>query len=58
MGAAEQRSKSAAMAAYMKEKGIRRTTGRCCICFNIISVPTDRHFTGAACQPRRKAGRK
>lgn len=29
MGAAENRAKSAAQAAYMKERGIRRTTGQC-----------------------------
>ena len=29
MGAAENRQKSAAMAAHMKERGIRRTTGSC-----------------------------
>lgn len=29
MGAAENRAKSSAQAAYMKEKGIRRTTGAC-----------------------------
>jgi hypothetical protein len=29
MGAAENRAKSAAQAAYMKEKGIRRTTAAC-----------------------------
>lgn len=29
MGAAENRAKSAAQAAYMKDKGIRRTTGAC-----------------------------
>lgn len=29
MGAAENRAKSAAQAAYMKERGIRRTTARC-----------------------------
>ena len=29
MGAAENRAKSAAMAAYMKAKGITRTTGQC-----------------------------
>jgi hypothetical protein len=54
MGAAEQRNKSQAMAAYMLERGIRRTTGRCCICYAIIPIPTDRHFMGGACKPRRK----
>lgn len=29
MGAAENRAKSAAQAAYMKERGITRTTGSC-----------------------------
>lgn len=29
MGAAENRAKSAAQAAYMKERGIRRTTSQC-----------------------------
>lgn len=29
MGAAENRAKSAAMAAHMKERGITRTTGQC-----------------------------
>jgi hypothetical protein len=29
MGAAENRQKSSAMAAYMKERGIRRTTSMC-----------------------------
>jgi hypothetical protein len=54
MGAAEQRAKSAAQAAYMKERGIRRTTGRCCLCYSIIGIPTDRHFFSGVCQPRRK----
>lgn len=29
LGAAENRAKSSAQAAYMKERGIRRTTGQC-----------------------------
>lgn len=54
MGAAENRAKSAAQAAYMKEKGIVRRTGRCPICYSLQSIPMDRHFTGGGCQPRRK----
>jgi hypothetical protein len=59
MGAAENRNKSQAMAQYMKDRGITRTTGRCCICSGIIGIPTDNHFRGQACQPRRRgAARK
>lgn len=31
-------------AKFMKANGIRRTTGRCCVCYKTISIPTDNHF--------------
>jgi hypothetical protein len=58
MGAPEQKAKSQAQAAYMKERGITRTTGRCCLCNSIISIPTDKHFFGAVCGGPRKAVRR
>lgn len=60
MGVAENRQKSQAHAEYMKRMGITRKTGRCPICYAVVSIPMDRHFTGQSCQPRRKntEGRK
>lgn len=59
MGAAENRAKSSAQAAYMKERGIRRTSARCPLsCGGMYS--TDRnnglleHFVN--CTPRRPKG--
>lgn len=54
MGHAEQKAKSSAQAAYMKERGITRRTGRCPICFHLVGIPMDRHFQGGSCAPRRK----
>lgn len=54
MGVAENRAKSSAQAAYMKERGITRRSGRCPICYGLQSIPMDRHFFGATCSPRRK----
>ena len=48
------RLKNQEMAAYMKRQGITRTTGRCPICYSIISIPTDRHFYGTVCVSKRK----
>jgi hypothetical protein len=54
MGAAENRNKSQAHAEYMKRMGIKRSSGRCPICFNLVGIPMDRHFFGQVCSPRRK----
>lgn len=54
MGAAENRQKSQAHAEYMKRMGITRRAGRCPICFNMVGIPMDRHFTGQVCAPKRK----
>jgi hypothetical protein len=53
MGKAEQKAKDSARAAYMKEKGIRRTTTRCPLCYHIVPIPLDRHMS--TCKgPKRK----
>lgn len=38
MGKTEQRAKDQARAAYMKERGIERTTGRCAVCYKEVTV--------------------
>lgn len=37
MPASERKNKDANMAAYMKRKGIQRTTQRCPICYKIVA---------------------
>jgi hypothetical protein len=57
MGKAEQKAKNSAMAAMMKEKGIRRTTARCSLCLHIVPIPIDRHL--ATCKgPSRKTANR
>lgn len=41
------------MAAYMKEKGIKRTQGRCGVCCRMVSLPMDSHLFNCK-GPRRK----
>jgi hypothetical protein len=50
MGNKRQAEASRNYASIMKAKGIRRTTGRCCVCYRIISIPTDYHFIGGNCK--------
>lgn len=38
MGKTEQRTKDQARAAYMKDKKIERTTGRCAICYKEVTI--------------------
>lgn len=38
MGRAEQKAKDQARAAYMKERKIERTTGRCALCYKEVTV--------------------
>ena len=38
MSASTRSAKDKQMAAYMKERGIRRTTGKCAICNAIVSL--------------------
>lgn len=43
------RVKDQARAAYMKERGIARTSGRCCICNGMISLSQlEKHITNHA----------
>lgn len=43
------KAKNQAMAERMKRLRIVRTTGRCCVCYKIVSIPIDRHFFGGGC---------
>lgn len=44
MGNKRQAEASRNAAAFMKAKGIRRTSTICPICYRTIAVPTDNHF--------------
>lgn len=38
MGRTEQRAKDQARAAYLKERKIERTTGRCALCYKEVTI--------------------
>lgn len=40
------KQKNQAMAERMKRLGIRRTTGRCPVCYRIVALPLERHLFG------------
>ena len=51
-GKQDRKHKDKAMAAYMKAKGITRTTKQCPLCHNTIGINVMIH-PAAVCQPRR-----
>jgi hypothetical protein len=36
--------KNQMMAQRMKDLKIRRTTGRCCVCYRVVGIPMDNHY--------------
>lgn len=47
---ASTKTKNQEMAQRMKALGIKRTTGLCPLCYRMVRIPMDRHFTGAICK--------
>jgi hypothetical protein len=53
---AARRTKDKEMAATLKKRGVKRTSGNCPMCHH--SVPNGKladHFGGQGCQPRRRS---
>ncbi len=53
-GKQDRKHKDKAMAAYMKEKGIKRTTAQCPMCHHTVSLGSlPAHVGRTGCHPRR-----